>query len=210
MICGIDEAGRGPVFGDLVIAGLACEPEEEEKLRELGVKDSKALSPSRREKLYDALVHGYPYKVVIITPSQLDRLRQRYSLNDIEATAFADILNRLRPAKAYLDCASASQKKFTRAVEAGLRFGCDLVVEHKADERYPVVSAGSIIAKVTRDKGIKTLAETYGSIGSGYPSDPATKEFLSRWIKEHRSYPPFARRSWKTASRAGNLSLHDF
>ncbi len=210
MICGIDEAGRGPVFGDLVIAGVACEPGEEGEMRELGVKDSKALSPSKREEIYEKLIRMYPYEVVVITPSELDKMRLKYTLNEIEASAFAEIINRLQPSRAYLDCASASQRGFTRDVKASLRSECELIVEHKADERYPVVAAGSIVAKVTRDRGIKVLAETYGSIGSGYPSDPVTKEFLSRWIREHRSYPPFARKSWKTASRAGNLSLHDF
>ena len=210
MICGIDEAGRGPVLGDLVIAALGCEPGDEDFLREIGVKDSKVLSPSTRERIYEALVSRFPFEVVVITPAQLDKLRQKYSLNEIEASGFAYIINRLQPSKAYIDCAGASRKGFAKAVKKGLKIDCSLVVEHKADERYPVVAAGSILAKVTRDRGIRALSEMYGSIGSGYPSDPVTVEFLQRWVREHRSYPPFARRSWKTSSRAGNLSLHDF
>lgn len=210
MICGIDEAGRGPVFGDLVIAGFGCEPEDETFLRDIGVRDSKVLSPVKRKKIYETLIATYQYEVVVITPSQLDKLRQKYSLNEIEASAFAEIINRLQPSRAYVDCASVSLKGFTREIRATLKCDCDLIVEHKADKKYPVVAAGSIIAKVIRDAGIQSLAETYGSIGSGYPSDPVTMEFLERWVREHRSYPPFARRSWKTASRAGNMSLHDF
>jgi ribonuclease HII len=210
MICGIDEAGRGPVFGDLVIAGLKCKPEDEALLKDMGVRDSKALSPYKREEIYKIITKKYPYKVIVITPAQLDKLRIKFSLNEIEATGFAEIINHLHPSKAYIDCAGVSRKGFSESVKSGLKHNCRLVVEHKADQRYPVVSAGSIIAKVTRDRGIKILAETYGPIGSGYPSDPVTRKFLERWIKENHTYPPFARRSWKTTSRAGNMSLQDF
>jgi ribonuclease HII len=210
MICGIDEAGRGPVLGDLVVAGLCCPAEEENTLAEMGVRDSKALAPSRREELFQLLTKSYPYEVVVITPAQLDKLRIRYTLNEIEAAAFARIIDRLKPSMVFIDCAGASRRSFRKAIETSLRHKCSLVVEHRADERYPAVAAASIIAKVTRDEGIKRLSRTYGPMGSGYPSDPATREFLSRWLREHRSYPPFARRSWKTASRAANSSLLDF
>lgn len=210
MICGIDEAGRGPVLGDLVIAGFGCEPEDEDLLRDIGVKDSKALSSSKREELYEFLTSRFFYKVVVITPAQLDKLRSKYSLNEIEASAFAEIINSLQPTKAYVDCAGRSITSFEKTLRMMLKYECELIVEHKADVNYPIVAASSIIAKVTRDRGIKSLSETYGAIGSGYPSDPVTIKFLRRWVKKHHSYPPFARRSWKTASRMGNLSLHDF
>lgn len=210
MICGIDEAGRGPVFGDLVIAGLCCNAEDESTLRRIGVKDSKVLTPGKREGLFKTLTKDYTYEIVSITPSQLDKLRLRCTLNEIEAMAFARIIDKLKPSKAYIDCADVVPKNFKRAIKANLSHDCSLIIEHRADERYPVVAASSVIAKVTRDAGIKRLSREYGPIGSGYPSDPATREFLSRWLREHHSYPPFARRSWKTASRAANLSLHDF
>lgn len=210
MICGIDEAGRGPVLGDLVIAGLCCPSGEESVLSERGVKDSKALSPSRRKELYRFLTRNYPYEVVLITPAQLDKLRLRYTLNEIEAAAFAGIINKLKPSRVFIDCAGSSPRSFRKAIKAGLKHKCSLVVECRADKRYPVVAAGSIIAKVMRDEGIKKLSRIYGSMGSGYPADPATREFLSRWLRKHGSYPPFVRRSWKTASRVGNLSLLEF
>jgi ribonuclease HII len=63
-----------------------------------------------------------------------------------------------------------------------------------------VVSAASIIAKVTRDREITILSEEFGKIGSGYPSDPVTIAFLSAYIKSHDAPPPIARKSWKTVS----------
>ncbi len=67
--CGLDEAGRGPVFGPLVVAALVCHTTALPELADLGVRDSKALAPRRRERIYDALV-GRPdvqYQTLHIT-----------------------------------------------------------------------------------------------------------------------------------------------
>ena len=77
----------------------------------------------------------------------------------------------------------------------------DLTLENRADARFPVVSAASILAKVRRDLRIKELAAEYGEIGSGYPSDPVTRRFLEAWLKRHGSPPPFARARWGTFAR---------
>ena len=77
---------------------------------------------------------------------------------------------------------------------------CEIVSEHHADITYPVVSAASIVAKVTRDREITKLAKKFGEIGSGYPSDPITIAYLSSYIDEHRLPPPIARKSWKTVT----------
>ncbi|MCW4027390.1 MAG: ribonuclease HII, partial [Candidatus Bathyarchaeota archaeon] len=74
---------------------------------------------------------------------------------------------------------------------------------------YPIVSAASIIAKVKRDTAIASLRKQHGDLGSGYPSDPKTIEFLKKWIKTRGSYPEFVRKSWKPARRiqAGHDAL---
>jgi|TARA_B100001964_G_scaffold228142_1_gene278884 ribonuclease HII len=210
MICGLDEAGRGPVLGDLVVAGICCNEEDVKILKEIGVNDSKVLSPKKREKLFKILTRDYLFDIVSISPQQLDKLRLKYTLNVIEAIAFAKIIDRLKPSKAYIDCADPIPNNFKNAIEQNLQHECRLVIEHKADQKYPVVSAGSIIAKVTRDAKIKMLSQEYGSIGSGYPADPITREFLSKWIRKYRSYPPFVRKSWKTTSKTANLKIDDF
>jgi len=74
----------------------------------------------------------------------------------------------------------------------------DIIGENKADDTYPVVSAASIIAKVTRDKEIIKLHKTYGNFGSGYPSDPKTRHFLSHF-KNH--YPDIVRKKWSTCNK---------
>lgn len=73
-----------------------------------------------------------------------------------------------------------------------------LISEHHADRVYPVVSAASIIAKVTRDEAVAVLHQQYGDFGSGYITDPKTLDFLRQWRRTHESYPPIVRVSWKT------------
>ena len=77
--------------------------------------------------------------------------------------------------------------------------GTDVVARHKADDTYPVVSAASIIAKVTRDRLISDISAEFGEdIGSGYPSDPKTIGFIEKWIKENGCSPRYTRNSWET------------
>lgn len=87
MICGIDEAGRGPVLGSLVVAGLKCSKNEEKQLAELGVRDSKKLSRKKREELYAVLVSRFEYHVIKIQPAEINA--SKVSLNVLEGTKFA-------------------------------------------------------------------------------------------------------------------------
>jgi ribonuclease HII len=197
MICGIDEAGRGPVLGSLVIAGIACKKNMEFHLRKMGVMDSKKMNKEKREKLYSTLISSFKHKIIRVSSSQVDKCK---NLNALEGAKFADIINRLKPSIAYLDCADVNPRNFRLYIAKTLSYKCRLVIEHKADEKYPIVSAASIIAKVERDKEIEKLKEKYGEIGSGYPSDPKTIRFLEKWLEEKGSPPPFARKRWKTLS----------
>ncbi len=211
MFCGVDEAGRGPVFGPLVIAGLISDEEGLENLDSLCKKDSKQTPKKMREKLYGILTENYHYHVAKITPEELDQGRESgLSLNRLEAIKFGAILEILKPQKAFLDCADVIPQNFLDAVQENSAHRCELIVEHKADEKYPIVSAASIIAKVERDREIESLCEEYGDLGSGYPSDPKTITFLEQWCRDKGKLPPFARRTWKTASRAQNKKLLDF
>jgi ribonuclease HII len=210
MICGVDEAGRGPVIGPLVVAGvLACEGKIE-ALTNLGVKDSKMLTPARREVLYGEISRGFKCHVVQIPADELDRLMLRQSLNEIEAVCYSQIIDALRPKTAFVDAADVSCRNFELMILKHVRSSPKLIVEHKADERYPVVSAASIIAKVERDREIKKLHKIHGDFGSGYSSDERTQRFIKRCFAENKSFPDCVRKRWKTTVRASNLKLDDF
>lgn len=202
MIIGIDEAGRGPVIGPMVISGVQIKKEDEQALKSLEVKDSKLLTPKRREELYKNIEKiADNIKTITIDAQTIDTLRKTKSLNVIELEAFADIINSLKADKVYLDLPERNSD-FAERLKAKVKRKIDLTAEHKADERYPVVSAASIIAKVTRDRIIKELEQQIKEpIGSGYPSDPTTKQFLKNFYRKNKSFPLFVRHSWETIKK---------
>ena len=194
-ICGIDEAGRGPVIGPLVVAGLLIEESQEKELIVLDVKDSKLLSPERREALYDILTKKYEYFAIVVPPAEVDEavFSKTTNLNFLEFTKMAMIINKLNPDKAIIDAPSVNIEAFKDYVRKMLKKDVEIVAEHKADLNYPVVSAASIIAKVTRDRMIEDLKKKHNvNFGSGYPADPLTKDFLVRHYKDY----DFFRKSW--------------
>jgi ribonuclease HII len=203
--CGVDEAGRGPVLGPLVVAAVMVE--DDAPLIELGVKDSKKLTRARRIELHSAIHQVADTEVVIITHDEIDKQRAIESLNNIEARAFATALARFGESKIFADAADVDPHRFRRMVCNHLDFDVQMICEHKADEQYPVVSAASIVAKETRDSLMDGISEELGQpVGSGYASDPVTIEFLENWICEKGDLPPYARRSWGTSRRLLNLS----
>ena len=216
LVLGIDEAGRGPVIGPLVIAGVSIDEKDLYKLKDLGVKDSKLLSPNQRENMFDKIINIVKkYKAIIISPKEIDSALKSESLNLnwLEAIKSAEIINFLKPEKAIVDCPSnniTAYKDFLRKHLKNKK--TELVVEHKADFKYPIVSAASIIAKVTRDNKIKEIQKKIKEpIGSGYPSDPVTINFLE---KNHNNYQGIFRKEWaswkKLNKKKKQKSLSDF
>ncbi len=202
-ILGIDEAGRGAVIGNLVICGALINEKNLPELVKLKVKDSKLLSAKQRENLAPQIRRILDnFEIVKISATEIDERRTAgVSLNDIEAERMANIINKLRPDTVYIDAIDSSIKTFRQRLNKFLRFDPKkMILEHKADVTYPIVSAASILAKVVRDADIVELEQTYGTIGSGYPSDPVTVSFLKEWIKEHGKLPAeITRETWSTA-----------
>ena len=205
-IAGVDDAGRGAVIGPLVIAGVLIEDDVLSSLRDSGVKDSKLLSPEKREYLATEIEKiAVEWHVVRLSPEEIDEVvrtgRKLHRLNRLEAQAMAKVIEALKPDVVYVDASDVSADRFGRHIAEELPFKIKIVSEHKADAKYPVVSAASIIAKVERDRAIFRLQQKYGDFGCGYPSDPKTLEFLEEWIREFKCYPDFVRKSWKPAKR---------
>ncbi len=197
---GIDEAGRGPVLGPLVVAGVLCNGQED--LRALGVKDSKRLSPQRRMGLAQEIQEVAECKVLIISAADLDRAMDAASLNALEAEYFAEIIHDLAPDEVWVDCCDTSEARFRNRILRHLGHEIPLHVEHGADERYPVVSAASIVAKVTRDEEMRRIGREIGQpVGSGYAHDPRTIAFMKGWLRGHGKVPPHARRAWRTSKK---------
>jgi len=199
MYCGVDEAGRGPVIGPMVVAGVCA---EHEKLLELGVRDSKKLSPKRREYLAGE-IRKIAEKIVVrvIEPEEIDKMREEITINELEVRVFAEVIEKLQGSVIYVDAADVNEERFAGAILSMLSYIPTIISKHKADDIYPEVSAASIIAKVERDKIIEKIAEEIGDFGSGYPADERTKEFLKNYYEKHGKLPPHVRRSWKSAKK---------
>ena len=199
LICGIDEAGRGPVIGPLVMCGLLIREEDERELIRLKVRDSKLLTRDVREYLFDKIKDvSQRYKLVVIEPDEIDKAVGKHdglNLNRLEAQKSAEILNELNPNKAIIDAPSNNIKSYKKYLSRFVKNkDIEIVLEHKADVNYPVVSAASILAKVTRDAEIEKIKKQIGiDFGSGYMTDPKTVEFLKN---NFENYPDLFRKSW--------------
>ena len=197
MYCGVDEAGRGSVMGPLVVGAVFTESDD--VLLEIGVKDSKKLTPKRREAMYGEITSSVPgWSVEIVSAEDIDRLRKTMTLNEIEMDMFKAAVTRYPTEKVIADCPDVNEAGFSARFQAMLPPETDVTAKHKADDTYPVVSAASIVAKVTRDRMMEDIRAEFGTdVGSGYPSDHYTMEFIEDWIKKNGKAPPHVRCSWE-------------
>ncbi len=199
LICGIDEAGRGPIIGPLVMCGLLIKEEDEKELIKLQVKDSKLLTKAKREFLFDKIKDiSYKSEIIVINPDEIDYAVKNHdglNLNRLEAGKSAEIINLLKPDKAIIDAPSnniSSYKQYLSKLIKNKKM--ELILEHKADLNFPIVSAASILAKVTRDNEIEKIKNKIKiDFGSGYMTDPKTVDFLE---KHYEKYPNLFRKSW--------------
>jgi len=196
---------KGSVLGPLIVAGISIGEDKIDELKRLGVKDSKSLTPSRRETLNRGIREtGAEIILVKIQPSEIDKTvlrRERHrKLNFLEAKAMAEVIAGLRPSIAFVDSCDVSCDRFRRQILEELGFNLPIISEHEADRTYPIVSAASILAKVERDRCIRSIRRRWGDVGSGYPSDRKTVAFLSEAINRG-NLPRFVRKSWRTVRR---------
>ena len=208
LIAGIDEAGRGPCFGPMTIGISVMEKDTEKELKKLGVKDSKEILPNKRKALIESIkANCIEHKVLILEPIEINDLMTQHSLNEIEAIKIAELINGLKskPEIVYIDSPDAVKGAFEKRIRKYLNKHHEktkIIAENKADSKYIVVGAASILAKVKRDEEIEQLSEKFGNIGSGYPSDPTTKKFLADYVEKHKKLPPFSRIFWSTCTKA--------
>ncbi len=207
IILGIDEAGRGPLLGPMIIAGVEIERKDEDKLVELGVKDSKLLSHTSRLRCYAEIMKiAKAVHVIKIQPKELDEKMAFMSINRVEMQAMAKIINSSKAGVVYIDLPS-NGKNFVPALRARLKRDVEIVAEHKADAKYPVVSAASIVAKCVREEEmdkIRNKYKQYGDIGSGYPADERTMRFVEEYYRREGKFPEEARMSWSTTKDIKN------
>jgi ribonuclease HII len=205
MICGVDEAGRGPVVGPLVIAGVTFE--NDTILIENNVRDSKQITPKRREILARKIKEtALNYEIVIVPASDIDDMRKVMTINEIEVNVFSRIISKLKPDICYVDSADVNDERFGKNILSRLSFKPEIISKHKADEIYPICGAASILAKTRRDEEVRNIElelkkKLNMPLGSGYPADPITKKFLKTWVRTYKDLPPYIRHSWETTKK---------
>lgn len=226
LIIGLDEAGRGPVLGPMVIALVKISGQDLKSIENLSVKDSKKHSKNRREELFKIITNNYDVRYEILEAKTIDKLRDTINLNKIEIMAFTKLINSVlkeeypnykdsnkiqkinTKIEIYIDACSSNEKAFANQIKSKLIVNDEnnikIIAEHKADENYKIVSAASIIAKVIRDREIEKYKNIYGEIGSGYTSDKITINYLKNYVAERGELPEIARMSWKTSKKLLN------
>jgi len=204
-VCGVDEAGRGPVIGPLVVASFSISEDKIKQIESLGVKDSKKLTAKRRKELFSEILElKGNYYFNVLSPAFLNKEMKTYTLNEIELLAFKEAIVGLKVPinRAICDSCDVNANRFSDNLKEALGdefSSCEIIASHKAEDKYPIVAAASILAKVKRDELIEKIEEDAGvSFGSGYPSDPKTIEFLEDYYKLNNSFPDYVRTEWKT------------
>lgn len=206
---GIDEAGLGPVLGSMFVCGVKIDSKC--SLPD-GIKDSKDLSINKIYNLADEIYESDCIHVCTleIEPSEFE---DSMNLNKLTKKKHSKVIDYLSPSEneeVYVDSCDSDTDKFKKCIENLTESNVNIIAENKADENYKIVGAASIVAKYSREQHISELSSKYGEIGSGYPSDKKTVNFIKKYYNKNKSFPWFARDSWKTCRELKQQSLEDF
>jgi ribonuclease HII len=213
---GVDEAGKGPVLGPMVAAAVRAEPSDLPD----GLADSKQLTATRRETLAETLhaTKGVDIGIGIVDTAEIDAPETDMNSLTVAAQVRAIAAVARQDDRAIVDAGDVSESRFARRVTEGVAGeGTDIEVtaEHGADASYQLAAAASVIAKVDRDSRIAAIGADYEQpVGSGYPSDSTTRDFLADYVDRHGELPACARQSWSTSedvlAAAEQAALGDF
>ncbi|WP_338741289.1 ribonuclease HII [Haloplanus salilacus] len=212
MDVGADEAGKGPVLGPMVAAAVRAPGDT----LPAGVDDSKRLTPERRRELAARLRDDPAVDIGVATvePARIDD--PETDMNGLTVAAQAEAIRNVAADDdaVTVDAGDVDADRFGRRVREGVDATVSVRAEHRADERHAHVAAASVIAKVERDARVAAIADAYGEVGSGYPSDERTRAFLADYVRDHGELPACARTSWATCedvlAAAEQSSLSDF
>ena len=206
LVLGIDDSGRGPIIGPMILAGCLISSELEKEFKEKGVKDSKKLTPVRREILAEIIrTKALSYHIEVVFPDEIDSsINSGTNLNTLEAIKAAEIINKLNKdfdkIRVVVDCPSPNIPAWRNTLKSYVKNtkNIEFVVEHKADVNHIACSAASVIAKSQREKEVAKIKKQIGKdFGSGYPSDPTTCKFLQDYSRKHENDGIF-RKTWQT------------
>jgi len=215
IIAGIDEAGRGAVIGPMVLAGVSIDSKDSKKLRLIGVKDSKELTPKRREELFKEIESiAKDIVVVKVSACKISSFKAKgINLDKLEAMKISEIISMLKADKIYIDSIEQNSQKFESMVREFLpedKKNVKLVVKNYLDESNPAVSAASIIAKVERDREIEEIKKRVNfDFGVGYSHDEKTRAFIEEILQTEEKPPSYLRIHWETVEQIARKLLDE-
>jgi len=215
IIAGIDEAGRGAVIGPMVLAGVSIDSKDSKKLRLIGVKDSKELTPKRREELFKEIESiAKDIVVVKVSACKISSFKAKgINLDKLEAMKISEIISMLNANKIYVDSIEQNSPKFESMIKEFLpedKKNVKLVVKNYLDESNPAVSAASIVAKVERDKEIEEIKRRVNfDFGVGYSHDERTRAFIEKILQTEEQPPNYLRVHWETVEQIARKLLDE-
>ncbi|MBX7079901.1 MAG: hypothetical protein K1X88_11975 [Nannocystaceae bacterium] len=210
-VFGVDEAGRGPILGPMVLGVVVLLPKQAASLRRAGVVDSKHFGAgeqacSMRAELAQAIVaQASAHAIRVVEVDEIDHYTWRGQLNALERRVAAEMLRELGVGQGdRIVCDGATLFSPLRALFPGLE------AKDHGESVHTAVAAASILAKDARDRAFAEIAARYepefGPIAGGGYINPATRRFLDAYQARHGRLPPEARKSWGNKDDA-NLSL---
>jgi ribonuclease HII len=199
MTLGIDEAGRGPVIGPMVLAAVVLDSRAARALTRAGLRDSKSYGSTpqgrdQRRAMADKVLARATFAAVrVVDVAVIDRRVQRGELNVLEREVASELIGR----------APAVDRIVT---DGKVLFGplCGLYPHleawNRGEERHAAVAAASVLAKVRRDEMFARIAIRYeplfGPVEGGGYVNARTRAFLCDYVRRFGRLPPEARRSW--------------
>ena len=213
VIIGVDEAGRGPAIGPLVVSSICIPSEDLPYLESIGAKDSKAMNSKKRSAVESSILRESKKRDwricrIPISAKSIDEERAIKSLNLIEIERFVQAILEVSEYDStgwvHVDLLGSSPSNFSKMMSkriSGIRPGLQVKSEIGMDAICASTGAASILAKVMRDSRISEISEEVGfSVGSGYPSDSKTVDAIT--ILTSGSEPNTNLRwTWSTVSR---------
>jgi len=208
------------VLGPMVYAAAWCCLKDEKRLMKMGFMDSKVLKQQVRQRLFSDIRKSniIGFKADVISPEILSHNMTSIQTKNLNIISHESAMNLIQHAidyganitQVFVDTVGPP-KKYQAKLEA--RFPqISITVSKKADSIYPIVSAASICAKELRDECLKNWyfkepdLNVTRDFGSGYPSDPVTKEWMKKNVDKVFGFPCVVRFSWKTCVNAMDVA----
>ncbi|OUJ18069.1 Ribonuclease HII [Methanonatronarchaeum thermophilum] len=190
---GIDEVGVGEAVGPLIIGYVLVDNQELSLLSSLDLRDPKKLNRNAIQRLGDEIFSIAKTGTIVISPTEIESLKENGTpLQEIEDKSIISLINSISPSHLYIDCYYPTTKMLRTRITQGLNGQSreiKLHINHRAEEKWDIVCAAAIIAKIHQKRNLDRLRNIHGDIfGSGNASDRKTREFIQKFNKETLPY----------------------